>query len=208
LVPENDVLKNYETNYDNSNVPDNSELSITTANRLNPSDRSTGLNGNYWSSSHLNNKSVTSKEKPKVSTIDIETYIHKGNVTYQSILTSKSKRKSDNRYQVKNKPFNDPKTSEVLLHKNSINCKFCGAKIYDPKNLRRHILLVHDKIKRFNCEKCSFSALETVSLKTHNIRVHDEITEIFECTDCSFMTVLKRSWRSHLREVHKIYKFK
>jgi hypothetical protein len=80
------------------------------------------------------------------------------------------------------------------------NCSFenCGYASEQKGNLKRHIKIVHDKIKDFKCDKCVYETSESGNLKKHIKMVHDKIKD-FKCDKCEYIT----STNGHLNR-HKL----
>ena len=63
--------------------------------------------------------------------------------------------------------------------KAEVECDRCGAKIKGKRNVTRHILTVHEKVKTFPCPECDmlFGAKQT--MQRHFVNVHKgEIIDI------------------------------
>jgi len=159
-------------------------------------------------------KEIIYKENLKTATGTNEIQAEKQSINVQSCLTNKRKRKSVKRFQIHNKnninlSTTIPKTSRTFPRKSSVNCKFCEVIIFSSyssheleKKLRRHILLIHDKIRRFHCEKCSHSASTFSNLKNHYKGVHDNIKE-FNCEKCLYSCLRKDRLKRHNDAVHE-----
>ena len=85
-------------------------------------------------------------------------------------------------------------------------------KIIYHKNLLRHIISVHERIKPFQCEKCASSFAEKSTLDKHiasihevenNIALNHEGTKPYECDTCSTSFSQKESMLRHVATVHE-----
>jgi len=133
-----------------------------------------------------------SEENFEAAEFDNESH-NKENIIHQSSMTSKRKRKSVEKFQIQNKLYCEQYVKSTGKPVRPMNCKFCGTKIsvtHHSYDLKKHMLLAHDKIRRFKCEKCSFSALKHHSLKQHNLRVHVNINELNRMK-CSYSSAVK-----------------
>ena len=53
-----------------------------------------------------------------------------------------------------------------------VECGICHKIIYQ-RNLSRHIISVHERIKPFHCEKCASSFTEKKTLDRHIASIHE-----------------------------------
>ena len=57
----------------------------------------------------------------------------------------------------------------------TVKCNTCTKELKDAYKLRRHIRLVHDKIKDFSCEMCEKKFSQKCNLERHNRKFHKNI---------------------------------
>jgi KRAB domain-containing zinc finger protein len=87
-------------------------------------------------------------------------------------------------------------------------CTLCEFKCSLNSHLKIHIKQVHDKIKDFECQECEFKFSTNSHLKQHIKQVHDKIKD-FECQECEFKFSTKGNLKQHIKQVHnKIKDFK
>ena len=52
-------------------------------------------------------------------------------------------------------------------------CPTCGKELNSPKQLRKHIKFVHDKVSTHFCDKCDYKTYSKINLTKHVKRVHE-----------------------------------
>ena len=77
-------------------------------------------------------------------------------------------------------------------------CSFenCGFASEHKCSLKRHIKMIHDKIKDFKCNNCEFKTSRSDQLKTHIKMIHDKIKD-FKCDRCEFKTSTNGDLKKH-----------
>merc|ERR1719167_198541 len=102
---------------------------------------------------------------------------------------------------------NSIKSRKICIQKFSLQCKFCLIHIahkYESQSqylVQRHVVEVHDKIKRYNCEECSYSSYIQANLKKHINGVHNK-TKHYKCDKCKFITYWKKNLNDHQDSAH------
>jgi len=102
---------------------------------------------------------------------------------------------------------NSIKSRKICIQKFSLQCKFCLVHIahkYESQSqydMQRHVVEVHDKIKRYNCEECSYSSYIQANVKTHMNGVHNK-TKHYKCHKCKFTTYWKKNLTDHQDSAH------
>jgi KRAB domain-containing zinc finger protein len=105
----------------------------------------------------------------------------------------------------------------------SQKCKICGKMLYDKYSLRKHIKVVHEKLKPFECLHCKKgfgtkqnltyhlysvhklmqSLQELLSQKTNNLMEADQELDSPKCKICGKMLSDKSKLSKHIKVVHK-----
>ena len=80
-------------------------------------------------------------------------------------------------------------------------CDKCDYKCCQKNNLKKHVKVIHDKIKDIKCDKCEFICSENSKLYRHIRSVHDNIKD-FECSQCDFKCSTSENLYRHIRSVH------
>jgi uncharacterized Zn-finger protein len=80
-------------------------------------------------------------------------------------------------------------------------CTLCEYKCTTKGNLKRHIKMVHDKIKDFECSLCDYKFSTKGNLKTHIKQVHDKIKDV-QCSLCEYKFSTKGNLKTHIKQVH------
>jgi hypothetical protein len=77
-------------------------------------------------------------------------------------------------------------------------CSFenCGFASEHKCSLKRHIKMIHDKIKDFKCNNCEYITSTNGNLKKHIKMVHDKIQD-FKCDRCEFKTSDSGNLKKH-----------
>lgn len=89
--------------------------------------------------------------------------------------------------------------------KKDYKCPHCSERLYNDQTLRKHILLVHPKVRLedyYKCSKCSVSLKDYSSLRRH-LRDTCGVSTKINCTICSFTCKYKFALRKHMLACHK-----
>ena len=106
-----------------------------------------------------------------------------------------------------------PSASKHCIRKQEATCPICGKVITEKKNLKRHIAAHKSKrsdgkSKEVKCDGCAKVFTSRQRLKSHMVCKHGvpksipEITDVFECEQCSFTHVKKSVLKTHIGKVH------
>jgi len=77
-------------------------------------------------------------------------------------------------------------------------CEFtCSQK----GTLKRHIKMVHDRIKDIQCPQCAYTCSQKGDLNKHIKQVHDRIKDI-QCPQCAYTCSRKSDLNQHIKMVH------
>merc|ERR1712156_253291 len=87
------------------------------------------------------------------------------------------------------------------IEKEHPQCPQCQKYFSDAKATRKHIKMVHDKIKDNKCSQCPYSAFQRYALKRHINIVHKKSINYF-CDDCEYKSGVKGNLKSHIANVH------
>ena len=68
-------------------------------------------------------------------------------------------------------------------------------------HLKRHVEIVHFKIKRFTCEVCDYKTTENAYLTRHVESVHCNIKR-FACEHCHCKAAFKHMRQIHMKKIH------
>ena len=81
-----------------------------------------------------------------------------------------------------------------MLHR----CSFenCGYETSNSGHLKRHIKMIHDKIKDFKCDRCEYETSDSGNLKRHIKMVHDK-TKDLKCDKCEYKTSTSGDLKKH-----------
>jgi len=84
-----------------------------------------------------------------------------------------------------------------------VKCPQCDASFSENKSVKRHIKMVHDKIRDHVCpkEECEAKFSMRSSLKLHVKTVHDKIRD-YECDRCDMKFLTKKTLQDHVQGVH------
>ena len=89
-----------------------------------------------------------------------------------------------------------------------VACNVCGFKFGHIGDLRVHINIVHNKILRFECGKCDRKCVSKNDLKKHVANVHEKPKEaVIDCGLCEEKFVSKAEAERHRRSVHDTRKY-
>ena len=79
-------------------------------------------------------------------------------------------------------------------------CEFCEMKTNQRSNLKKHIMIKHNK-ERFKCDLCDFTNHNKYVVNRHR-KDHDRIKDTFECDSCDFRAVNKSTVKIHNDSIH------
>ena len=82
------------------------------------------------------------------------------------------------------------------------SCEQCDYRAARRYNLKKHVDVVHEKVKLFTCKKCYFKTGAESTLKSHVEVTHDRIKR-FECQQCNYRAGSKYNLKQHIKEVHE-----
>ena len=77
-------------------------------------------------------------------------------------------------------------------------CPFCGKLLTGC--ISTHIMLVHDKVRKFFCDLCDFSSLKRSAMEIHMWKRHMPVT--VKCKLCTFQTKTACLLKSHVKNLH------
>jgi hypothetical protein len=80
-------------------------------------------------------------------------------------------------------------------------CDQCEYKCGQVGTLNRHIKMIHDKIKDHLCDQCEFTCSEVGHLKQHIKAVHLQIKD-HACNQCEFKSSQASGLQTHVKMVH------
>lgn len=80
-------------------------------------------------------------------------------------------------------------------------CEHCEYNTNHSSHFKRHIKMVHDKIKDFHCNKCDASFSTNSCLKIHIKIVHDKIKD-YHCNICDYSCSINSHLQQHIKLVH------
>ena len=83
-----------------------------------------------------------------------------------------------------------------------LQCDKCPFETKYQKNLKRHMKVIHNKIKNFKCQLCSHSASRQNDFRNHINAVHLGIKR-FSCENCDYSAARKGELQSHKLYNHK-----
>ena len=89
--------------------------------------------------------------------------------------------------------------TRVFTHETK--CPFCEA-IFEKAHLKRHVLAVHEGIKRFKCNHCGKKYFEKKRLNGHIKKDHDKIRDE-KCIQCGKLYFSKDVLNQHIKNIHK-----
>ena len=100
---------------------------------------------------------------------------------------------------------NDGQNSSVPVEqRKNFVCTHCQSGFTTTKSLRRHILSVHEGVKKetipFTCDTCGTTFTAAKSLKRHVEIVHEGIR--YQCSICGKSVTSKSSLKDHISAVH------
>ena len=80
-------------------------------------------------------------------------------------------------------------------------CQICPFQTRDKYGLRRHIRLIHEKIRRLRCSQCDMTSDESTKLRDHLLKRHGKMLDI-KCAICDYSHKEFKSVLEHFRTVH------
>ena len=96
---------------------------------------------------------------------------------------------------------NSQETTDREVVNNEIPCEICNLNFTIREDLRKHIINVHVKRKKFKCDICDAELSQKSSLKKHISRVHENAKPI-QCTICPERFKRKETLQTHMKKVH------
>ena len=72
--------------------------------------------------------------------------------------------------------------------------KLCNYAASQASDLKRHVMIVHEKVKNFKCDLCEYATSWAKQLKNHVMAVHENVKN-FKCDLCEYAT----SYANHLK---------
>ena len=81
-------------------------------------------------------------------------------------------------------------------------CPQCDFRASEKTTIRRHVRVVHEKLKRFKCPHCDLEKFARYHLVRHISAVHDNV-KAFRCGLCDYEGATAASVRIHGRSVHE-----
>ena len=85
--------------------------------------------------------------------------------------------------------------------KATISCELCGNLYRENRKLRRHMKIVHLKVKNHKCNVCDRKFGTTMGLKNHKLAIHEKLKP-FSCLQCDYRTAKYGNINLHRRKVH------
>ncbi len=86
-----------------------------------------------------------------------------------------------------------------------LSCTLCYKLFSTKSSLKKHVAVIHDKLKPFSCTLCDKSFAQKAKLTQHVDAVHYKLKP-FPCTLCYKSFAYKEQMSNHIEEVH--YKIK
>ena len=87
------------------------------------------------------------------------------------------------------------------FHGEKISCSYCDFKSY-PKNLKRHIQVIHLEQRNKVCEDCGKKFSDLGKLYKHNVAVHMKLKR-FNCDSCEFVCGTVANLNAHRSKIHQ-----
>ena len=81
-------------------------------------------------------------------------------------------------------------------------CERCSFETRYEKNLRKHIITVHNTDLKFNCTECDYSSNRMDNLSKHIKLKHEDEATSFACNDCNFTSKFRYNLNRHVKNVH------
>ena len=86
-------------------------------------------------------------------------------------------------------------------HSKEYSCDICGKKISHKWGLKKHVSIVHEKLRPHKCEICSKSFSKKDWLKNHIITVHERRRD-YHCNECEKRYGTMPELRKHIKMKH------
>jgi hypothetical protein len=85
-----------------------------------------------------------------------------------------------------------------------LKCYICGKLKENSQDLREHILLVHQKLRRYKCDidGCNKTFQKFGGLKNHKIAFHENLRQ-YKCSQCKSTFNLKSTLDKHVQDIHE-----
>ena len=84
---------------------------------------------------------------------------------------------------------------------NEFKCNDCGSSFIGKGDLKRHINVIHLKLKHYECDQCNKSFTQESNLKVHINAIHLKL-EPYECDQCKKSFAHKHYLQQHVNLVH------
>ena len=81
-------------------------------------------------------------------------------------------------------------------------CERCSFETRYEKNLRKHIITVHNTDLKFNCTECDYFSNRMDNLSKHIKLKHEDEATSFACNDCNFTSKFRYNLNRHVKNVH------
>ena len=81
-------------------------------------------------------------------------------------------------------------------------CPHCLCTSAKLRNIKQHIISVHEKIKKHVCEECGYAALQKGDLKKHIEVVHMNLKS-YVCEECGYTSRYLNALKVHVKIVHE-----
>ena len=88
----------------------------------------------------------------------------------------------------------------LKCHSDLVECNECGNQ-FNSYNIKRHIRVVHKKVKKHSCHICDFVAAEKRTMRVHILSVHQKARP-FQCDECDFTCARIDNLNNHRTIMH------
>ncbi len=79
----------------------------------------------------------------------------------------------------------------------------CSKSFTDPDYVKRHLRVVHEKIKDHRCDRCGGAFGEADLLQTHVEGIHEGKKRDYLCKQCDRVFASLSRMRTHVKNAHK-----
>ena len=80
-------------------------------------------------------------------------------------------------------------------------CQKCSFKTHIRYNLKRHLRVTHDKIRRLRCFICNFKYDESTKIREHSLKMHGRMFKI-KCAECDYSHQNVKKVFEHFKRSH------
>ena len=80
-------------------------------------------------------------------------------------------------------------------------CDQCGLRFGTRANLTHHVDCIHRGLKKYSCPQCDHTAATRHKIKLHILHVHEKVRP-YKCDICSFSAAEKKALQIHIDAVH------